>query len=263
MALEINIQTILNTLSYQFNALIKEKEYPINSVIVGNERYFLENQLDENDIGIVFSLGSGLADLNEAVLPFSLLVLSRDEKMEMTQTLLYDFILNYTNTAINGFYQRYSTPSMEDEFIEYGNEIRSSWFVNGTIKFISTNSAVLSIAWLNDENEYEQIETLETRYTINNEPSPQPMSDTYGENITINRINTFTLNFTTYANQSNFYKKVLASQISTNNKNLRFDMKLDFGLGNNYIYNVGMVVSNIDTNQKLGENAIVSITMAR
>lgn len=259
--LDINIQKILNTLSYEFNLLLKNKDYGIKNIIVANERYFIENCLKQNEVGIVFSLGSGLADLNEAVLPFDLTIVSTDEKIETTQELLYDFILAYTNTSLNGYYQRYSTPSIEDEFVEYGTDIRSSWTISGTIKFIAANSANLSLKWLNDDGDFETLQVLDSTFTINNEPSPQPMSDSYGENITINRINTFTINFTTYASKGGFYTKALADQISLNNKNTRYDMQIDFN--NGVIYNVGMVVVNLSGKQTLGENAIVSITLAR
>lgn len=259
--LNIDIQNILNTLSYEFNLLLQNKDYGISNIVVANERYFLENNLQPNQIGVVFSLGSGLADLNEAVLPFDLTIVSTDEKIETTQTLLYDFILAYTNTALNGYYQRYSTPSIEDEFVEYGSDIRSSWEISGTIKFIAENSATISLKWLNDEGEFETLQVLDCSYTINNEPSPQPLSDSFGENITINRINTFTINFTTYASKGGFYTKSLEDQISLNKKNTRYDMQIDFG--NGVVYNVGMVVINISLKQSLGENALVSITMAR
>ena len=259
--LKVDFQKIINTLAYEFNVIIKEKKYDINNVVVANERYFMENTLAENEIGIVFTLDSGLVDLNQAVLPFNLLVISRDEMMELTQQLLFDFILTYTNTALNGLYQRYSTPNIEEEFLEYGSDIRSSWSVNGTIKFIADDSAILTISWLNDSGEYETIEVLDKSCVINNEPSPQPMSNNYGENITINRVNTFSINFTTYATKGGFYSKVLADQLSLDKKNTRYDMKIDFG--NDNIYNIGMVVNNIQLKQQLGENAIVSITMAR
>ena len=259
--LKVDFQKIINTLAYEFNVIIKEKNYEIDNVIVANERYFVENTLADNEIGIVFTLDSGLADLNQAVLPFKLLVVSRDDRMELTQQLLFDFILTYTNTALNGFYQRYSTPNIEEEFLEYGSEVRSSWSVNGTIKFIADDSASLTISWLNDDGEFEKLEVLDSSCIINNEPSPQPMSDSYGENITINRINTFSINFSTFATKGGFYAKVLAAQLSLDKKNTRYDMQIDFGNGN--IYNVGMVVNNIQLKQQLGENAVVSITMAR
>ena len=261
--LNIDIQKILNTLSYEFNLLLQNKDYGIENIVVANERYFLENNLKEKEIGIVFNLQSGLTDLQQAVLPFSLTVVGKDEDLDLTQKLLYDFVLTYTNTALNGFYQRYSTPSIDNEFVEYGTDIRSSWEISGTIKFIASNSANITLKWLNEDGDEEIIPILDLNYTLANEPSPQPMSDSFGENITINRINTFTINFTTYSTIGSFYQKVLETQLSLNKKNTRFDMIIDFGLGNEYIYNVGMVVVNITGKQALGENALVSITMAR
>lgn len=261
MALEINIQNILNTLSYEFNLLLNKNDYGVSNIVVGNERYFIENELKKNELGIVFTLGSGLVDFNEAVLPFDLIVLGQNEQMDLTQKLLYDFILVYTNTTLNGYYQRYSTPSIEDEFVEFGENIRTLWGVSGTIRFTSVDSAVAVISYLNSNGEYEVIDSLETTYTLNNEPSPQPMSNTYGENITINRINTFTVNFSMYANKGEFFTKVLDDQVSLNAKNTRYDMQIDFG--NGVVYNVGMVVVNITTKQAVGQNGMVSITMAR
>lgn len=259
--LNIDIQNIINTLSLEFNTIIQQKKYDIEHVVVANERYFLENHLPANSIGVVFSLGSGLADLNEAVLPFDLTVISRDEKMDLTQELLFDFILTYTNTALNGYYQRYSTPSIDNEFVEYGSEVRTSWQVSGTIKFIADNSAILSLEWLNEDREWETIQVLESDCSINNEPSPQPMSDSYGETITINGNNTFAFGFSTYATKTGFYSKILADQINLGTKNNRYDMRVDFG--NGVIYNVGMVVVSVQIKQPLGENSTVAITMAR
>ena len=161
--LDINFQKILNTLSYEFNLLLKNKNYGIENIVVANERYFVENYLKTNEIGVVFSLGSGLADLNEAVLPFDLTIVSTNEQMETTQELLYDFILAYTNTALNGYYQRYSTPTIEDEFVEYGTDIRSSWSISGTIKFIAENSAPITLKWLNENGEWETLKYLEVK----------------------------------------------------------------------------------------------------
>lgn len=261
MALDINIQNILNTLSYQFNSLLRNNDYGIDNIVVGNERYFVENPLENRQLGIVFSLGSGLVDFNEAVLPFDLVVLGQNDQMEITQKLLYDFVLAYTNTLNNGYYQRYSTPTIDDEFVEYAEDIRTLWGISGTIRFASSESANVSVQWLNGSEDFETIETLDLQFTLSNEPSPQPMSDSYGENITINRINTFTINFTTYANKGDFYTQILADQVSLDRKNTRYDMRIDFG--NGIIYNLGMVVVNITGKQELGQNALVSITMAR
>lgn len=256
---EIDAVAIINKIATQFNTILQEKNYQ-KEVFVGNERYFVENPLKPNQVGVVIEFGRGLLDFNQVVLPIDLTILSDSVDLDELQFLLYDFAINYSNTSNDLFYQRYSSPKINTNFALYNEEIRTVWEMSGTIRLVSPENAATKVYW-KQNNEYVEIEILSVDLSLTNTPDPQPTLDSYGEAYTINRTSTFTISFSSYTSKNELYKSIINNQITPGSKNVRYEMKVDFG--NGIAYEIDMVVVSVALKQNIGENGIAVITMAR
>lgn len=216
--IKINYEEIITTISDELLYIKSSKsEYSSLTLSVSDEQMFAkEKEKSPNTIYVVVHFGDASTNMGQAILPVDLMILGAENKIDILQELLSDFVVNF-NLSVDetkNSTQLYMSPVRTINFNEVNKGFRSLFNLTGTF-VIGDNTIRLSnltYFWKNpnydpedEESEEflsEDIQVLSYDDVTENSMNPQAYPNTRGRTKSYASFQTFAFTIAIYADGS-------------------------------------------------------------
>lgn len=225
---------------------------------IENERQFtVEKEMLPNTVYVVLHFGDASVNFGQVILPIDFKVISERNKIELTQSLFSLFVSTYNMKRNGTMAQFYTSPTIEEAFVEVKNGWRASLSFAGAFLIGSSESDYV----LELDYEGEAIDFLTFAESYKNDLRPQPTPDGGGFAKSVSGFATHAFTITTYLTTSAFCKKLNAQRYSddTENTTYKFTLKLRSGTA---FTNREYKCLSVDVRQKIGESTLLMIAFS-
>lgn len=277
----VNYTEVINLLRNEMEIVRRsDARYSDFKIVLEDERLLAkEKDRSPDTIYIQVKFGAASTNFGVAVLPFSLEVIGINQDTELTQELLTDFVNKYNNTPYNDYTQFFLTPVVSQNNIPIYEGYRSMFIVSATFIIDNQLIKVDAIQFKTGDNTFEDIGFISYTDSTEAQLDPQPYSNMYGRTKSYGSFQTFAFSIVTYPDSSKtLIQKLLKWKydrtVSHTNETFVFkfkvrNMDLDYENSdeNNHepVDTTSEIVfqcKGVETNQKLGEQPVISATFA-
>lgn len=223
--------------------------------ILSNEQQFVKVKYRKpNTIYIVVKFFNATLNYGQSVLPFGINAIGEANKLEVCQRLLsaYAQTYNLTRNEDGTIRQTYTSPSVVASFNEVNDSYRDLFFVNGTFLISELNNSIESIVI----NEI-KIDAITFQTSLDAQPDPQAYYGSKNIVQTINKTATYTLSFTSYFINNEFYNSILGIINKTISINKPYNFTVTFKNGTIITKEVRLL--NASFQQNIGELPIIAL----
>ena len=221
---------------------------------VENERQFtVEKEMKPNTIYIVLHYGESSVNFGQLILPVDFRIISEKNKIELVQKLFLLYTSTYNLKRAGTFAQFYSTPVVDNAFVEIKNGWRATLSFAGAFVIGASESDYVKELDYNGE----PIDFLSFSESYKNDLRPQPLPNGGGFARSVSGFATHTFSITTYLTTSAFCKKLNDQRYKDNMEDTtyNFTLKLNGGVA---FTNRAYKCLSIEIGQKIGDSTIVS-----
>lgn len=210
-------QIIINKITEEFQAIrdLDPETYEGYRIIITNERQIMKkNPGKDRFIFIVVKFLEGSKDFGQQRQPFSLNALSEHNTIDVCQKLMMDFsetynlMFEFTNAQYT-LRQVMNTPVVGNAFGDVYQGYRSVFYISGSFLIGINSNPITGITVKDDEGLSEEIDFVSAQMTFDAQPDSQPFYGTNNFNKTVTKTATFSVGFTMYALDTDFYNKAL------------------------------------------------------
>ncbi len=277
---KIKYDEILDILQSEFATIqLSKSEYSDLSFVVADEQMFAKTKdKSPNAIYIVIHFGDATTNMGQAILPVELFVLGQQNKVDLIQSFLSDFVYTY-NLNVNSdntITQLYMTPNRSINFNEVYNGFRTLFNMTGTFVIGDNTIRLSSLQYYYEEEELvdgetvivekqEDIIVLSYDDLTENSLNPQPYMNTNGRTKSYGSFQTFAFTILIYADGS---KKLCQSLMAwkfddtRSHQNDTFVFSGTFANSNTNMPKWNFKCRSADFSQKIGEIPAFSATFA-
>lgn len=225
---------------------------------VENERQFaIEKEMKPNTIYVVLHYGEASVNFGQVILPIDFKIVSERNKIELSQALFALFVSTYNMKRSGTMAQFYTTPTVEEAFVEIKNGWRASLSFAGAFLIGSSESDYV----LELDYEGEAIDFLTFAESYKNDLRPQPTPNGGGYARSVSGFATHAFTISTYMTTSAFCKKLNAQRYSDDTENTTYKFTLKLNSGTAFTDREYKCLS-IDVSQKIGDSTIITVAFS-
>ena len=227
-------------------------------LVVENERQFtIEQEMKPNTIYVVIHYGESSVNFGQLILPVNFDIISERNKIELVQKLFLLYTTAYNLKRNGNLAQFYSTPVVENAFVEIKNGWRANLSFSGAFIVGASNSDYVKELDYNGD----PIDILSFNESYKNDLRPQPTPDGGGFAHSVSGFATHSFSITTYLTTSAFCKKLNDQRYNDNMEDTTYSFTLVLNSGTAFTNRAYKCLS-IEIGQKIGDSTIVSVAFS-
>lgn len=227
-------------------------------LVVENERQFtIEQEMKPNTIYVVLHYGESSVNFGQLILPVDFRIISERNKIELVQRLFLLYTSTYNLKRAGTLAQFYSTPVVENAFVEVKNGWRASLsFAGAFIVGASESDYVKELDY-----EGEPIDFLSFNESYKNDLRPQPIPNGGGFARSVSGFASHAFTITTYLTTSKFCKKLNDQRYKDDMEDTTYSFTLKLNSGTAFTDRKYKCLS-IEVGQKIGDSTIVNVAFS-
>jgi hypothetical protein len=237
--------------------------------LIDLEQSFLKNndiKNDERKIFIVLSFGSSEIIFGQSAIPFSLKVMSEQNKLDVAQKLLLGFAnkFNLHWNEENTIYQIIEAPVVSSNFNLVHEGFRSILITSGVF-LIGKNANPYKLSYFSEEgNKWEEVPVITFQTSFANSLDTQPFFNTQNFTKSRAKFGTLSLSFSLYLTDSELINKVLSIMYRKLDIDTSFKFQIEhskvFTTKDENAFNNDFKLVSVDTQKTLNEFQILTIS---